>query len=114
MCRLVALTTHLSGKHRCHFLLASFSHKTRQTLRPRFCREIVPVSRLVVLCSVTGAFIGVPASRADPALRGKVCHSIGHMARSGQVTCTSIGECLSSWPTLKESEDKHENGQRCR
>lgn len=41
MLGLVALTTHLSGKHRCHFRLASFSHKTRQTLRPRVCREIV-------------------------------------------------------------------------
>ena len=67
MFRLVALTTHLSGKHRCHFLLAMFSHKTRQTLRPRFCRKIVRVSMLVVLCSVIGAFVGVPASRGDPA-----------------------------------------------
>jgi hypothetical protein len=38
---LFSLTTYLSGKHRCHFLLANFSHKTRQTVRPPFCREVV-------------------------------------------------------------------------
>jgi hypothetical protein len=38
--RLVALTTHLSGKHR-HFLLARFSHKS-----PRFCREVMSAGSL--------------------------------------------------------------------
>jgi len=40
MFRLVALTTHLSGKHRCHFLLARFSHKTRQTLDRGFVERL--------------------------------------------------------------------------
>jgi hypothetical protein len=39
-----------------------------------------------------------------PGVRGKVCHSVGHTARSAQVTCISIGEsvCRRRGPLLKK------------
>ena len=50
MFRLVALTSHLSGKHRCHFLLAGFSHKTRGRHYDRGFVERLFVSACSLYC----------------------------------------------------------------